>query len=220
LRSAVLESLVTLSADPDATARVLKLGPKQADEARRNRGLRRAPVLPAIERYSGVLYDGVAVRELDPAARGWLDEHVLIGSALFGLVGAADPIPAYRLSAGAPLPGLPLAAHWRPALSRTLRRQGGWVLDARSAAYAALGPAPAGSAVLAVEQESSDGRRTALNHFNKHAKGALARRLAETRPEIASRDDLLAWGAAAGIRLEPRGDADVTLVVPACSALR
>jgi cytoplasmic iron level regulating protein YaaA (DUF328/UPF0246 family) len=67
--------------------------------------------------------------------------------------------------------------------------------------------------VLHVEAEAADGRRRALNHFNKHAKGALVRRLAETDAEVGSRDALLEWGTAAGMRLEPRGEQDVTLVV-------
>ena len=33
--------------------------------------------------------------------------RLAVGSALFGLVHGEDPIPAYRLSAGSALPGLP-----------------------------------------------------------------------------------------------------------------
>ncbi len=193
--------------------RVLHLGPASAAEARWNRVLRQSPVRPAVERYSGVVYDAVDVATADEAARVWIDEHVVIASAMFGLLGAADRIPRYRLSAGSALPGLSLRAHWHGALTRALATVDGWVLDARSSAYAALGASPHGSASLHVESEDGDGRRRALNHFNKHAKGVLVRRLAEARPEIGSRDDLLAWAPAAGLRLEPRGPHDVTLLV-------
>lgn len=212
-RRAVLDALVALSADAGEAARVLKLGPSQLGEIERNRRLRSSPVLPAIERYSGVVYDAVGVASLDEDARGWLDRHVLIASALFGLLEPEDPIPAYRLSGSTALPGLPLPRHWSGPIARTLARNREWLLDARSSAYRALGPVPPGSAVLHVEAEAADGRRRALNHFNKHAKGALVRRLAQTGAEIPSRDALLEWGTDARLRLEARGDHDVTLVV-------
>jgi hypothetical protein len=196
-------------------ARVLHLGPKQAAEIERNAHLRRAPVLPAVERYTGVVYDALGAATLPAGARSWLDGHVLIASALFGLVAPDDPIPAYRLSGGTALPGLPLKRHWAEPVRRAIARERDWILDARSAAYAALGAPPPGSAVLHVEDASS-GR--ALNHFNKHAKGDLARRLALSEPDVRSRDDLLAWAAGAGLRLAPWGPHDVVLIVDAAEA--
>lgn len=188
---------------------VLQLGARNAHEARWNRALTTGPVLPAIERYTGVLYDGLGVGTLPPEARGWVDAHVVIASALFGLVSAADRIPLYRLSGSTSLPGLPLKAHWRDAVARAIRDTGEWALDARSEAYVALGPAPAGSAFLHVET----GAGRALNHFNKHAKGLLVRRLAEAGAEASSRDELLAWAQQHDVALHPRGDADLVLLV-------
>ena len=188
---------------------VLKLGARNAHEARWNRELSTGPVLPAVERYTGVLYDGLGAGALPEAARRWLDEHVVIASALFGLLRVSDPIPLYRLSGSTALPGLPLKAHWRDAVTAAIAATGEWVLDSRSEAYVALGPAPAGSAFLAVE--TAEGR--ALNHFNKHAKGELVRALATTGAEAGSRDELLAWAHRHGVALEPRGDADLVLRV-------
>ena len=210
-RRAVVDTVVALSLDPVEAARVLKLGPKGAAEVDRNRRLRRAPVLPAAERYTGVLYEGLGVATLSPPARAWVDEHVRIASALLGLVGAGDPIPAYRLSASTALPGLPLTRHWGASVTAVLRRERDWVLDARSGGYSALGPAPAGSAVLQVE--GPDGR--ALGHFNKLHKGRLVRALAESGAAVGSREELLAWGSEQAVRLEPRGGHDVALVVEA-----
>lgn len=188
---------------------VLGLGLRTAHEARWNRGLTTGPTLPAVERYTGVLYDALDVRGLDPAARAWVDGRVVIASALFGLLRPSDRIPAYRLSGSTSLPDLPLRAHWSGAIAAVLRATGEWVLDARSESYVALGPAPAGSAFLTVE--TVDGR--ALNHWNKHAKGALVRALATTRADVDSRDALLAWAAGAGVPMRPRGPDDVGLIV-------
>src|ERR1700712_637088 len=85
---------------------VLKLGARNAHEARWNRELTAGPVLPAIERYTGVLYDGLGVAALAPEARTWVGAHVVIASALFGLLRATDPIPLYRLSGSTSLPDL------------------------------------------------------------------------------------------------------------------
>lgn len=217
----MLRAVETLAKHPADATRVLKLGPRGAGEIARNRTVRTSGVLPAIERYTGVLYERVGARSLDAAARAWLEAHVAIASALFGLVRAGDPIPAYRLSASTALPGLPLRAHWSVPVSRALVGPGEWLLDARSAGYAALGPAPVGSATLHVEALGPDGSRRALNHWNKHAKGDLVRALARSSPQIASRDDLLSWAFGVGVRLEPRGATDVTLLVePPVSSTR
>lgn len=192
----------------DAPA-ALKLGARNAHEARWNRELTTAPVRPAVERYTGVLYDGLAVASLDVPARRWVETHVVIASALFGLLRAGDPIPRYRLSGSTAIPGLSLRAHWHDAVTAELKATGEWVLDARSEAYVALGQAPVGSAFLHVETD--EGR--ALNHFNKHAKGALVRALAQAGAQVGSRAELLDRAVVAGVRLEPRGDTDLVLRV-------
>ena len=53
------------------------------------------------------------------------------------------------------------------------------ILDLRSEGYVDLGPAPAraDSVFVRVVSVEDDGRRRALNHFNKHAKGRFTRAL-------------------------------------------
>jgi cytoplasmic iron level regulating protein YaaA (DUF328/UPF0246 family) len=55
---------------------------------------------------------------------------------------------------------------------------------------------------LRVLSEGDDGRRRALNHFNKHAKGEFARALVQGRNDFASVDELLDWAGSAGWTLE------------------
>ena len=59
------------------------------------------------------------------------------------------------------------------------------MLDLRSEAYVGLGPIPASvpSVYLRVVTETEAGTTRALNHFNKHAGGAV-RSLAEHRPRV------------------------------------
>ncbi|QIM19007.1 peroxide stress protein YaaA [Leucobacter coleopterorum] len=207
-RERVRAALEALSREPEAAAKPLKLGVKNRAELEYNLELGESGVLPAIERYTGVLYDALDVATLDGGAREWLDTHVLVQSALFGLVGAGDPIPAYRLSASSRLPGLgtSLKAAWRVAHADDDWAERGWILDLRSKDYAELAPLPDGAgASLRVAQRGPNGEARALNHFNKAAKGDLVRRLAVARPEISGEDDLVAWAAEAGIDLKRRG---------------
>jgi uncharacterized protein len=205
IRERVADALVALSADPETAARVLKLGPTQRDEIAVNAALRHAPTLPAVDRYTGVLFDALDAASLPAPARRWLGGHVLIHSAPFGPVGALDAIPAYRLPAGVAVPGLPpLRRLWADAVTAALAEHSrGFVLDLRSEAYVALGPVPEArpSAYVRVVAAGPGGEVRALNHFNKHAKGTLVRALAEDRPRVRHPRDLVEWGSSRGIAL-------------------
>ena len=191
----------------------LGLGPKQTFEIARNRAIGTSPLLPALERYTGVLYDGLDVASLTEEQRAFAHEHIAIHSALFGLLAADDAIPAYRLSHDSRLPELSLRTLWRPAISSVLESRGGLILDLRSEAYAALGPAPEGSWYLRVVSESSAGRRVALSHFNKKAKGEFTRAVIVAGIDHPDAASLLAWAESAGYRLEPGAPGEINLVV-------
>jgi hypothetical protein len=69
------------------------------------------------------------------------------------------------------------------------------------------------SAYLRVVTIGEDGVTRALNHFNKHGKGAVVRRLAQTRPRIATRKALMAWADTAGVALRDGAPGEIDLVV-------
>lgn len=214
-RAAVTDALIALSVDEDAAARVLKLSAKQRSDIAANAAMRTAAAMPAVDRYTGVLYDALDAAALDATARRWLGRHVLIHSAPFGPVGALDPIPAYRLAAGTAVPGIPsLKKVWADAVSAALAaEEPAFVLDLRSEAYRALGPVPSvlRSAYVRVVTDDGGGAVRALNHFNKHAKGALVRMLAEQRPRIRSRSGFAAWAGGVGVRVEDGADGELLL---------
>ena len=110
-----------------------------------NRAVAKAPTLPAIERYTGVLYDALDHRSLSAAHRRRLDASVVIFSGLWGAVMPADPIPDYKLKMGAALPPLgKLSTWWRaPAVgsSRRARRRPTRLEPAAQRARARLGSA-------------------------------------------------------------------------------
>ncbi|OHV05587.1 peroxide stress protein YaaA [Mycobacterium talmoniae] len=216
VRTALVDELVALAGDRAASRRALGLSPSQDAEIDRNAALLTAPTLPAIRRYTGVLYDALDVESLHGAAAARALARLAVGSALFGLLRAEDPVPAYRLSATSKLPGQPsLTARWRPALEPVLAQiaAGELVVDLRSGSYAALGRLP-GAVRVDVVAEHADGRRSTVSHFNKAHKGRLARALATSRAEPADAAAVAGIARRAGMRVE-RHDSQLTVVVPA-----
>lgn len=221
-RRSVADAVVSLAADRDAAIRALKLGPKQAGEVERNRALLGSPTLPALARYTGVLYDALDAASLTADQWEFASRSVVVHSALFGPVGAADPVPAYRLSFDSRLSlerGHPsLKKRWAAEAGAVLAAQEGLLLDLRSEGYAALGPLPDRPDAHAVRvlARDAEGNVRALNHFNKQAKGLLTRALIENGDDIASTGDLLDWARTEGYELRPAADSgrDLELVVP------
>ncbi|MBI1349862.1 MAG: peroxide stress protein YaaA [Actinomycetales bacterium] len=193
-------------ADVDEAAAVLGLGPTQRGEVGVNARLRREPCAPAIEVYTGVLYEALDASSLSPRARLRLDDSVAISSALWGLVRTTDLIPAYRLSGSVRLPRIgALSTVWRDPIGAVLTDADGLLLDLRSSAYASLGPVPRSaasrSATVRVLTER-DGRRTVVSHSNKATKGHIVRALVKARRSPQDVDDLAHELVRAGFRVE------------------
>lgn len=216
LRAALVGELVDLAADPPACRTALGVSPSQDAEIERNAALRTAPTLPALRRYTGVLYDALDVDSLRGAEAKRARARLAIGSALFGLLRADDQVPAYRLSATSKLPAKPsLAARWKPLLEPLLAELAAQdlIVDLRSGSYVALGPT-SGAIHVKVLAEHPDGRRTVVTHFNKAYKGRLARILASTRAEPTDAAAVAAVARRAGMQVERSGN-ELTLVVAA-----
>jgi len=216
LRTELVDEVVSLAADPDACRAALGISAAQQLEIDRNAALRTSPTLPAIERYTGVLYDALDIGSLTTAQSRRARARLTVGSALFGLLGADDLIPAYRLSASSKLPGKPgLAVRWRPVLEPALADIAGreLIVDLRSGAYLGLGRVPQ-SVRVDVLAEHPDGRRSVVTHFNKAHKGRLARALVVTRSEPDDASAVAAIARRAGMRVEREGNQLTIVVTP------
>lgn len=219
IRKRVVAATVSLARKPKVCAEVLKLSPKQMGEVDRNKAVKTSPTMPAIDRYTGVLYDGLAAMNLDDQARAFLAENVMIQSALLGPVGALEPIPAYRLSFDSKLPALAagsLKKAWaeagRKTLAKKLKTEPQLVLDLRSEGYSALAPlVPAENTVyLRVVTKGENGQLRALNHFNKKGKGEFVRALAKdaaVTSTITTVDELIAWATSKNMIMERGAEA-------------
>lgn len=174
------------------------------------------PVAPALEVYSGVLYEQLG------DARPSADRRVMVQSALFGLVDAGhEHIPAYRVSASSQMHRLGKAGSWwRPRLkplaaellAEVADSPSPLVLDCRSGSYRTMMPLRSTADVRVLEvspvQERS-GRRSVISHDAKRYRGWATRVLLEdTRalPDAEALAGLLAAAAGGTLGVELDGD--------------
>lgn len=132
--------------------------------------LRAAPAIPAGRLYTGVLYAALDIATLPPGAA----RNLVISSAQFGALRAADRIPAYKREM--------VATHWRAGLRAPLDEAtaGRVILDCRSATYAAAwrpSPEAAARTVHLAVVEEHDGVRRVVSHMAKKTRGEVARHL-------------------------------------------
>ena len=130
-----------------------------------------APVLPAWQRYTGVVWDHLDPATLPDAAH----KQIVVVSGLLGLVRGDDPVPDYRLKMGANLAPLgKLSTWWRTTLSAELARvaRRRFVIDLLPQEHRAALVLDGldGVSLTLVDPTGKPG-----GHFAKAAKGELAR---------------------------------------------
>ncbi len=136
-----------------------------------NTSLVGAPVLPAWQRYTGVVWDHLDPATLPPPAR----KQIVIVSGLLGLARGDDPVPDYRLKMGATLAPIgKLSRWWRASISAELarvarRRVVVDLLPQEHRGALELGGLD-GVSITLVDPSGKPG-----GHFAKAAKGELAR---------------------------------------------
>ena len=146
-----------------------------------NEQLLTAPTLPAIERYSGVVYIAMGYPTLSPKAQKFFDAHVRIVSALFGLLTPDQPIPDYKLK----IEKLDAAVYWKPLIAKKLAES--FVIDLLPQAHQKAVFYEQGIKVDFII--SKNGKSVPAGHQGKMIKGKFIRWLCEgeiTRPEIFS----------------------------------
>ena len=157
-----------------------------------------APTLPAIERYTGVLYDALDAASLPARQKKRLAEQVVIFSGLWGASMPGDPLPDHKVKMSAALAPLgKLSTWWRQpltdALAPLVERRVVWNLlpIEHDAAWAPPAPGSGGpgapTGVLTVRfLDETTARKgaartfTTVNHWNKLLKGALVRHVLAT----------------------------------------
>ena len=215
-RAQVWQALQRALSGPDPAA-ALALPPSVVETAvAENARALTAPTLPAMRRYSGVVYDGLAVTALSDRAQRLAGRSLLIFSGLFGVLRGDEPTPAYRVPAKAVLPGVGVAGtFWRPLLAEVMPTllDSGPIVDLRSTDYAAMWQ-PAGAVrdrLVAVRVLSTrpNGTLGVISYNSKLAKGRLAAALLEREVgggRVTGADDITDVWASLGGRDAVRRD--------------
>lgn len=202
-RARMAKALVQLSDRPRVAQKLLGVKGTALEQAKTdNANLEHAPTLPAIDRYTGVMYDFIDYWTLDEAAREVFGRDVIIMSGLFGIVRPFDLIPSYKLKMGAKLiRSKTCAAVWKPLITKTLADDAAdsviWDLlpNEHSAAWDSARVTYESRFTVKFLERRDDGQLKTINHWSKALKGALIRHLvsnpeaagsAETALELAS----------------------------------
>jgi cytoplasmic iron level regulating protein YaaA (DUF328/UPF0246 family) len=96
-----------------------------------------APLLSAIERYSGVAYDYLEYSSLPSEAQEYIKKQTIIFSNLFGPILAGDLIPNYKVKQGNAIAGIAPEKYYREAFTHSLDAmlEDAEILDLRAGYY-------------------------------------------------------------------------------------
>ena len=141
---------------------------------RENQAVFKSKCAPAIDRYTGVVYENINWKTLSKKAQNYMENNILIFSGLFGMVSPLTPIPNYKLKMNV----LSLQHHWKPVLTETLNKED-FIIDllpqVHRKAYT-----PNKKNIFKVDfLVISKGKKVAAGHFGKSVKGQFIRYLAE-----------------------------------------
>jgi cytoplasmic iron level regulating protein YaaA (DUF328/UPF0246 family) len=178
-----------LAAAGGGDERLLGVRGQLLDRAREaNLSLLTARTMPAGERYTGVVWEALALASATEPVRRRAASSIAVVSALHGAIAVGDPTPDYRLKIGAGLVPLgKLSTWWRGPVSAALAEwtAGRFVVDLLTNDHrAAWEPAQRARGVR-VQFADRDSTRSGgvvggvVGHDAKAAKGRLARHLLE-----------------------------------------
>jgi cytoplasmic iron level regulating protein YaaA (DUF328/UPF0246 family) len=228
-RVRVVRAVAAFCRRTPAKARVaLKLPPgSAAADLAANIGALEAATMPALDRFTGVLFAALDVPSMTAGQRVRAARSTLVFSGAFGALSGDEPVPLHRVPASATLPRIGgLATYWKKVLAVALAPRiddEELVVDLRSSDYAAMWqpkPAQADRVVTVRVVEDRGGRLQPVSWSSKHGKGLLARELLRTdsgRRPVRTVDNVAAAAARIGYGVLPR--AAVT-GVPAMAAVR
>jgi uncharacterized protein len=141
---------------------------------RQNQDVMQSRVWPAIERYTGVVYDHIDWATISESGREYMSKHIRIFSGLFGMVSPTTLIPAYKLKMNV----LSVQHHWFPVLTDVLEKED-LIIDLLPQVHRKAYK-PNKDIVKAIEfQVVSKGKKAAAGHHGKAVKGEFIRFMAE-----------------------------------------
>ena len=142
---------------------------------RQNQDIFNSKCVPAIERYTGVVYDHIDWYSLSKKSKKYIQNHILIFSGLFGLLEPETLIPDYKLKMNV----LSLKSLWQPIISDHLKNED-LIFDllpqVHRKAYT-----PTKNTIQIDFLVKRKGKTSAAGHFGKAVKGQFIRFLAQNQ---------------------------------------
>ena len=142
---------------------------------RQNQDVFNSKCVPAIQRYTGVVYNHIDWATLSKSAQKYMNNHVIIFSGLFGLLTPDTLIPDYKLKMNV----LSLKRLWSPIISKSLSNEE-LVFDllpqVHRKAYT-----PNKNTIQIDFLVKNKGKTSAAGHFGKSVKGEFIRFLAQNQ---------------------------------------
>jgi uncharacterized protein len=176
-----------------------------------------SPTMPALERFSGVLFAALDVASFTAAERRRAQRSTVVFSGALGALRGDEPVPLHRVPASATVPRVGgLTAYWKRVLTVTVApriEDEQLVVDLRSSDYAAMwqpGPTQVSRVLTIRVLEDRGGRLQSVSWSAKHGKGLLARELLRshtTRRPVRTVDDVAAAAERIGYDVLPRAAA-------------
>ena len=142
---------------------------------RQNQDIFNSYCAPAIERYTGVVYEHINWQTLGEDAKKYMENHIFIFSGLFGMLTPLTLIPDYKLKMNV----LSLQYHWNPILTEALSKED-LIFDLLPQVYRkAYTP---NKNVIKVEFiVENKGKKTSAGHYGKAVKGKFIKFLSENQ---------------------------------------
>lgn len=156
---------------------------RKQEAAKLNANVKSAPSMPAIKRYSGVVYKALDYDSL--TNKKWVDTHVRIISGLFGLITPQTLLPNYKL----PITKLSAAKKWHDSITSALKKS--FVIDLLPKAHKKAVSYENGVKIAFTLMRN--GKTVSAGHAGKTIKGMFVRWMA--KQNITDVDDIYAFSA-------------------------
>ena len=141
---------------------------------RQNQDIFKSPCAPAIERYTGVVYEHIDWPNLSEKAKKYMNKYIYIFSGLFGLLTPNTLIPDYKLKMNV----LSLQHHWNPILTEALNNEE-MIIDLLPQVHRKAYTPNKKNVTFVDFLILNKGKKSAAGHFGKAVKGEFIRYIAE-----------------------------------------
>ncbi|HFR3411296.1 TPA: peroxide stress protein YaaA [Streptococcus suis] len=136
---------------------------------------KQAKTYPAWLLYDGLMYRYMDRRDLTIDEEVYLKKHVLLATALYGLISPDHLISPHRLDfqAGIKVEGKSLKQYWRPAFDKVVEEED-WILSLASSEFEQVfSPQIQKKLVRVTFMEEKDGKRRIHSTISKKGRGRL-----------------------------------------------